>query len=188
MPTTITAYTFNELSPGAQERALRALPYDDCEYTSQECFDSLKAFASKLHIPLKDWSIGDLRSSFTKFDLGDAGDLEGPRAFAWIENNVFGPLRQPWNLRAKGRKYTRPGAIPACPFTGVCFDEDILDVFRKYDGREPLRDLFRSIGDVLTRVIDADIEYRNSDEAKRERADIEFEGVLFDEDGDRIKG
>lgn len=187
MPTTLTAYTFNELSPEAQDRAISRMPFDYCEYTAQECAESLQAFSKRLRIPLKDWSIGDMRDSFSRFELGDAADLEGPRAFAWIENNVFGPLRQSWNLRDKARRYTRPGEVPACPFTGVCFDENILDVFRKYDGRETLQDLFRSVGDALTRVIDADIEYTNSEEARRERAGDEFDGVLFDEDGDRVR-
>lgn len=195
MPTTITAYTFDELSTEAQSRALRSLPYDDCEHTSSECVDSLRAFAEKVSrscgITLKDWSIGDLQRSFTKWELDEVvSELSGPRSLAWIENNIFGPLRVPYvrmvDRKVAKRYYARPGEIPACPYTGVCFDEDILDAFRDKDLSLTIGERFASIGDRLSRVIEADIEYANSEEGRREYAESYFDGALFDEDGKRI--
>lgn len=121
MPQTLTAYTFNELSDEAKERALTHLSEPDCDSTLEECMDSLKALCKHAGVALKDWSIGPYSYSTVKVEIGNSisGDepegFVGARAAAWIENNIFGPLRQPWNLRHKGRKYTRPGAVPSCP-------------------------------------------------------------------------
>ena len=192
MPTTLTAYTFDELTPEAQACALDAMPFKDCEYTAEECVDSLRAFAEKVSrscgVSLKDWSIGsDVGRSFTKWNMEDATrELTGARSFAWIENNIFALVRQGWNIKDKGRKYYRPGVVKACPYTGVCFDEDILDAFRDKDASLTIGERFASIGGRLSRVIEADIEYCNSDEGRRERADCEFEDVLFDENGRKI--
>lgn len=204
MPTTITAYTFDELSPEAQSRALRSLPYDDCEWTSSECVDSLRAFAEKVSrscgVSLKDWSIGDSQRSFTKWDIEDATrELSGPRSLAWIENNIFAPIRAPWQPATKpinekwagvhgrySRRYDKPGEVKCCPYTGVCFDEDILDAFRDKDLSLTIGERFASIGDRLSRVIEADIEHANSEEGRREYAESYFDGALFDEDGKRV--
>ena len=187
MPQTITAYTFDELSPEAQERALSKLPYDECEYSMEEARESLLTFA-KTTYRLRDWRIGDSSRSFTRWDIPERiAELSGPRAFAWIENNIFEPIRQPWNLRDKSRRYYRPGTLKACPYTGVCFDEEILGAFRDRDPRLTIGERFSSIGDRLTRVIESDIEYQNSEEGRRERAEFAFEGVLFDDDGNRLR-
>lgn len=199
MPTTLTAYTFEELSPEAQARALESIPWDDCEHTASECMHSLKAFARKLGFNLRDWSIGDPQRSFTAFGLDPAiAELSGARGFAWIENNVMGPCRQNWALVASepkwtavhgkyARRYYKPGEVKACPFAGVCFDEDILDAFRDRDPRLTIGERFASIGDRLSRVIEAELEYANSEAGRRERADIEFEDALFDEDGNKLR-
>lgn len=204
MPTTITAYTFDELSPEAQERALESLPFEDCEDTASECVDSLRAFAEKVSrscgVSLKDWNIGDSRSSFTRWDMEDSvRELTGPRSLAWVENNVFALIRQSWRpatapINEKwasvhgrySRRYYKPGELKACPYTGVCFDEDILDAFRDKDLTLTIGERFDSIGDRLSRVIEADIEYKNSAEGRRENADFYFDGALFDAKGKRL--
>lgn len=193
MSKTITVYTFDELSDEAKERAMRTLPKPDCQYTLNECVASLKALCKHAGVALKDWSLGpEGYRSFVKVEIGNSvsGDepeaLTGPRAFAWIENNIFGPLRQPWPLRAKGRKYTRPGHVPACPLTGVCFDEDLLDVFRDRDPRITIKDRFRSLADVIARICESELEYQASDEYRKEYADSYFDGATFTEDGRRV--
>lgn len=189
---TLTVYTFDELSPEARERALKALPDPECDYTLEECMDSLKALCELAGVRLKDWSIGPYSYSTVKVEIGDSasGDevegFTGARAVVWIENHIFGPLRQPWNLRAKGRKYTRPGAVPSCPLTGVCFDEDLLDIFRKYEPRWTLKERFESLADVIRLICEAELEYQ-SGEGATERAECFFDGALFTADGRRVQ-
>lgn len=194
MPKTITVYSFSELSEKAKENAMRGFPEPDCEYTLSECVDSLKALCKHAGVNLRDWSLGpEGYRSYVKVEIGgsmsgdEPGALTGKRAFAWIENNILGPLRQPWPLNAKGRRYTRPGHVPACPLTGVCFDEDLLDVFRDRDPRITLLDRFRSLADVIARICEADLEYQASDEYRAEYAEAFFEGATFTKDGNRIE-
>jgi len=189
---TLTVYTFDELSPEARERALKALPDPECDNTLEECLDSLKALCKLAGVNLKDWSIGPYSYSSIEIEIGNSvsGDeaegFTGLRAMAWIENHIFGPLRQPWNPRAKGRKYTRPGAVPSCPLTGVCFDEDLLDVFRKYELRWTLKERFGSLADVIRRICESELEYA-SGEGLIERAECFFDGALFTVDGRRVQ-
>ena len=189
MSKTVTVYAYNELSREAQAYARkRYLSVPDCEQTLSECMASLKALCRVAGVSLKDWSVGPYsRGSYVKvaFDYAEEADICGPRLFAWVENRIFGRLRQPWVLKAKGRKYTRPGHVPACPLTGVCFDEDLLDVFRDRSLSWCLKDRFDHLADVIGRICEAVLEYQ-AGEGLEERAELEFDGVEFTEEGRRI--
>lgn len=196
MPVSINAYTFDELTGAARERALKALPPADCDNTLTECMDSLRALCKVAGVKLHDWSIGPYSYSHSyiqvtfpnspNWERDDAiGDLAGARAFAWIENNIFSPLRQPWNLRAKGRKYTRPGHVPAWPLTGVCFDEDLLSIFRDRNPRLSIEERFDKLADIIRRICEADIEYQEGD-GREERAEFYYEDALFDANGHQL--
>lgn len=188
MPITLTAYTFDELTPEARERALKGLPDATCIYTAEECMDSLKALCKLAGVKLADWSLGPYSRSYVKAQFAEyvIGDISGPRSLAWIENNIMGPLRQPWTLKHQGRKYTRPGAVPACPLTGVCFDEDLLDAFRGRDMKITLRERFESLAGIIQRICEAELEYQNGD-GRTERAEAHFDGALFDERGNKLR-
>lgn len=189
MPKTVTVYAYNELSPEAQAYARKHyLSEPDCEWTLSECVESLKALCRVAGVSLEDWSLGPYnRGSRVKvaFDNAEEADISGPRLFAWVENRIFGRLRQPWRLLAKGRKYTPPGHVPCCPLTGVCFDEDLLDVFRDRYLSWSLGDRFSHLADVIGRICEAEIEYQ-AGEGSEERAELEFAGVEFTEEGRRI--
>lgn len=203
MSTTITAYTFNELSPEAKARAMKRLPEPDCHYTLEECMDSLKALCEVAGVTLEDWSLGPYAYSHIRVIFpGDEGreGLKGPRALAWIENNIFGKLRHPWtpatvppsekwaSIHGRySRRYTKPEHVPACPLTGVCFDEDLLDVFRDRDLDITLKERFESLAGVIARICEAEMEYQSTDEAREELAESYFDGALFTKDGGRIQ-
>ena len=189
MPKTVTVYAYHELSPEAQAYAReRYLSAPDCEQTLSECMASLKALCRVAGVSLKDWSVGPYsRGSYVKvaFDYAEEADICGPRLFAWVENRIFGRLRQPWVLKAKGRKYTRPGHVPVCPLTGVCFDEDLLDVFRDRSMYWCLGARFGRLAEVVVGRICEELEYQ-AGEGLEERAELEFDGVEFTEEGRRI--
>lgn len=101
--------------------------------------------------------------------------LTGRRAWAWLENVVLADLRIPWHpitrpgerrQNAKYGRYYRAGMVPPCPFTGVAYDDGLLD-----DLRDSIRagmtvgDAMRALGDRADRMIEDEIEYQCSDEA-----------------------
>jgi len=206
MPTTLTAYTFDELTPEAKERALKGLPDAECDYTLEECMDSLKALCKLAGVKLADWSLGPYSRSYVKVQFVgekvfgyEIGDISGPRSLAWIENNIMGPLRRKWTpatvppsekwagIHGKySRRYTKPGEVPSCPFTGVCFDEDLLDAFRGRDLSLTLRERFESLAGIIQRICESELEYQDG-EGRMERAECHFDGALFDETGNKLK-
>lgn len=116
--------------------------------------------------------------------------LQGPRAMAWVENNILGPLRQPWYpLRHPKRRATsrhggtyRPGYVEPCPFTGYCMDDALLDFIQKEvrAGWE-LRQVHRDITAEWERLVEADIEWQASEESFLDGADAN--GYEFDASG-----
>jgi len=52
------------------------------------------------------------------------------RCMAWVENNVLAPLRCRRPTTVQRRYGYRRGAIPACPWTSYCADDDALDTIR----------------------------------------------------------
>ena len=207
MSTSILAYTFDELTGKARERALKALPDADCDYTLEECMESLQALCKLAGVTLKDWSIGPDRS-WLKVDLDhtagcdrdyDLGELAGPRAVAWIENNIFGRLRTSWRpatvplndewARIHGkyaRRYEKPGEVPSCPLTGVCFDEDLLSAFRGRDMTITLRARFESLAGIISKIAESELEYQEG-EGREERAEAHYDSALFDGHGHQLR-
>jgi hypothetical protein len=176
-----TYYTVRELKEQGGNGFYRALD----EYAQQECewqdwsdeWASLKAL---------DALTGYTRDRYRAYrgGLAETADLTGRRAWAWLENVVLTPLRVGWLPIAKRGRYTRPGRVPDCPFTGFYMDEVLLD-----DLRDSLRSGM-SVGDAMLalegkvqRVIDEELDYRTSEEAFIERA--ENEGWEFTGAGER---
>lgn len=201
MPTTITAYTFAELTGAARERALNSLPDADCDNTLNECMASLRALCKVAGVTLDDWSIGPYSYSYLKvsFARDEVADLSGPRAMAWVENNIFSKLRQSWrpamvppndkwaSVHGKySRRYARPDYVRACPLTGICFDEDLLDVFRGGVTIVTLKERFGRLADIITRICEAELVYQDG-EGREERAKMEYEDALFDKRGHRLQ-
>lgn len=105
--------------------------------------------------------------------IANPPDIDGPtgaddvrRCMAWLENRVLEPLRIPWSGKRRWSvaKYGyRPGHVPPCPWTGVCFDDDLLDTMRTMarDGRNP-REWARELRDEADRLLDLEIEHQCS--------------------------
>lgn len=115
---TVITYTIAELKtqfPDAFEHAhrqfLREREGDELPW-QEEIFDSLKATVEAAGLTLKDWNLGICNRSNgidVRFHEEGAEDLSGKRAFAWLENNLFGPLRVRGNTRIDDwRKHVNP--------------------------------------------------------------------------------
>lgn len=188
-------YKYDELSAGAKSRArdwYREASASD-NYVLDEMMDSLKALFKAANIKIKDWSVGAYnRNNYVSFDMGDAGELTGARALAWLENNLLDGLRiTRAEFMAKRRDYLkygdsyRVGKIKPCPFTGVCYDDDLLDSLRAdVKSGDTLKDAFSNLADKVGRMNEDALEYQNKDEQVAEM--IEANEYEFTEDGNRI--
>lgn len=176
MSKTIRVYSPQELKkhhPEGFERAWETFKNDEIIDIpwGGEIMDSLKATFKAAGIRLTDWEISTCSYSYVQFDMdSDVRDLSGPRAMAWLENNLLGDLRIPfkgskrWEL-AKYGQYYRPGMIKPCPFTGVCFDEDMLESLqRDIKAGESLGYAFSNLANVAAKAMESEVEYLQSEE------------------------
>lgn len=128
--------------------------HDLGDFCLQEIVESLKAFAD--HIGAKvDYAISI---------VPDRGE--------YIRFNCEGDLREVLkSLDLSGN----------CPFTGMCYDETILDAFRDCNGDESLRDVLRDVEYRVLKDLHSEGEYIYSDEGLRELCEAnEYE---FEENG-----
>lgn len=186
MSTTIRVYSPAELkrkNPEGFERAWQQFSRNEIQDIpwGGEIMDSLKATFKAAGIRLTDWEIGPDSYSYVRFAMdSDVRDLSGPRAMAWLENNLLGDLRIPfsgskrWEL-AKYGQYYRPGMIKPCPFTGVCFDEDMLESLqRDIKAGESLGDAFSYLATVASKAMESEVRYLQSEEYFLEQSDLQY--------------
>jgi len=200
----------------AFERALEKYRENlDLEHTSAELLASLKGLCEAAGVRIVDYSLGAYNRGNrleVRMDDGAAG-LKGPRALAWIENRILGPLRAPWGLPKNLKpgaplpegftrgwdpvsravladdgapfitRWTRPGAVPSCPFTGVCYDEDFLEALTKdlRDGRTTLYEAFTGLESDFARILEDEYEYQSRPDQFLEAAAAN--AWEFDEEG-----
>lgn len=187
--------------PGAFEHAFKYFTGhndDGLEFEISDLMGSLKGlFDSCGGIKLTDWNIGaynrgnGLSVQFTSEYADDVAALSGPRAMAWIENNLLSRLRIPWTgpKRANYRKYGdgyKPGQIKSCPFTGMCYDDDLLDCLVKnvYVENMDLKSAFEDLARECEKILEAAVDYQNTEEYFLQEAD--GQGMEFDKRGNRI--
>jgi hypothetical protein len=183
----------------------------DLGHVSDEMTDSLKGLADAAGVKLRDWSLGAYnRGNRLKVDFPQDGaeDLTGARAFAWLENNLFGPLRAPWGLLPVARfdkklshgvhntryhvsegkvlsRWTRPGAVKDCPFTGTCYDLDFLeDIIKGVKSGRTLKEAFEDLADTFARIIEGEYEYQGEESTFLETADAN--AWEFEKDGSQV--
>ena len=141
----IKLYKFEELSEAAQQAAIQQWQEQDSDnWCLKELIDSLKAFAEAFNINLYNYSLCDY--SHIDARLGHINDeileLSGARLVTYIYNNYkhilyeckgYGDYRKlPSNKWDYKRRSKSKIINTCCPFTGVCFDEDILDPIRNF--------------------------------------------------------
>ncbi len=145
-----------------------------------EIMDSMKAVFEESNIRLLDWEISTCSYSFVKFEMdSDVGNLEGNRALAWLENNLFYKFREnrPFLKRVKyydhkPYNFTHYGKRKDCPLTGVCFDEDYLDsLVSDIKGHCTLSDAYHNLADVAAKLFWDEYIYTQTEEYFIEQAD-----------------
>jgi hypothetical protein len=197
---TISLYTPEELKEENPEGFERAHEWyksinDEIPW-SGEIIDSLKAIFKASGIHLRDYSIDAYGYSSVSFDMeSETEDLKGQRALAWIENNLLADLRIKWqpygrvdkehqfkSVRAELSKYGqyyRPGMVHPCPFTGVCFDEDMIEsLLKSVKSGDTLGEAYHNLANVAAKLFESEIEQGNSEEEflMQEHLTFTFEG------------
>jgi hypothetical protein len=174
-----------------------------------EIFESLKGIIEHSGLRLANWDLGlcnrrnGIKVSFSGKEEGTE-ELKGKRAFAWIENNLFGKLRPSWKYakRWEKAKYNAsyrschpagsdvlfsyfPGVVPPCPFTGYCADDSYIDALKLNikQGRT-LKEAYEDLADTYVELLEAESDYQQSEEYFLDTC--ETNGYEFDEDGDII--
>lgn len=146
---TIKLYNIDELSKDAQQKAYQNYCQSgvlDYQYTT-EMINSLKAFCKLFNIDLLNWSLSsqncDIRYRL-QFDNEDVENLSGIRLAKYIWNNYRNNLftyKTEWYTdkikntvsdRSKKMIYKYQLQRNNCPFTGVCYDDDLLDPLYKH--------------------------------------------------------
>lgn len=128
--------------------------HDIGEFCLQEMVESLKAFSDHIGATL-DYSISIIpdRGEFVRFDC----------------DYTLSDVLQSLDLSGN------------CPFTGMCYDETILDAFRDCNGDESLGEVLRDVEYRVLKDLHSEGEYIYSDEGLRELCEAnEYE---FEENG-----
>lgn len=186
MTITTQIYSYKELSPEAQARVIdnkiKQAENDDylLEHTSQEMLDSLKAVCEACNLRLVDYSFGSYcRNWKVGVNNYDVEDLEGNRALAWflrvlIDNGYARP------------KHFKDMQFPGvCGFTGVCFDDDIVEcVWNELLEGKPVRKAFDRVAKMFCDTLENEYAYLTSEEAILDYLDQSEE--IYTEDGEEF--
>lgn len=170
-------YSYKELSTEAQETVIKTLSEREAnrsdDITLDECMDSLKAIAEALGVRLLNWNIGPYnRNNFVKVNCDESGNKALARVLRVLINHGYERPKHFKDLKCPG----------VCGFTGVCFDEDIIEAIWEslLDGNT-LGKAFDAAGDRIARVAEQDCEYRQSKECILDYLDQDAE--IYTEDG-----
>jgi hypothetical protein len=140
---TIKVYTARELKKKSKKafecahESFKQIQYDRGLDHADEIISSFKDIFDASGVRLLNYEIDSNYPSYSyarfSFDNNGTEDLYGQRALAWIENNLFAHLREHRPFLSRVKKYekwhdfTKYGNIPDCPFTGVCYDDDMIE-------------------------------------------------------------
>lgn len=175
-----TLYSFDELSPEAQTRAIRDAQNEtpDISGTLEEMLDSLKAVCEACNLALVNWSFGAYNRNHDVSVSGGMAYESGPRALAWFLRVLMR------NGYARPKRFAEMEFPGVCGFTGVCFDDDVVETVWKslLDG-ETVRQSFDAVSAEFCRIAEAEEDYLCSEEMVRET--LEDAGEVFDVEGGR---
>lgn len=143
---TYTAYQIHEHpNPQAVYDWIRANWYDLSEHNVSEVIDSLKALAKFLGVNLS-------------FSISSCQDQSNHIDFIYHTERVKGKVKD----------YKLPDLSGNCPLTGVCWDENLLDVFRNISPNTPMAECLKNTGqNALKALYDQDT-YTYSDEGLKD--------------------
>lgn len=140
----VNVFGYSELSAAAKQKAYQEwLENGGCDfmYYNEVC-NTISAFEREFGVTVSDWSVSDEDYDFTLRTSAISDEilaLRGNRARAWFWNN-HGDILLSRRYRSgkHGTKYAyskffHTAAIEGtCPFTGMCYDSDILAIIADF--------------------------------------------------------
>lgn len=188
MTTIITnIYSYNELSDDAKETAIQSLmdqaqndPYI-LDHTSDQCMVSLRAIADDFGVKLTDWSIG--AHNYHNY-VKTSSVLRGNRAKKAVAEVL---IRNGYPRRNTFAEMEDPSCFPGrCPWTGVCFDESLIEEIAKAVMTDDLslNEAFDRAGDKIASILELEWDYLTSEDHVRSHLDPHED--QFNEDGTLI--
>jgi hypothetical protein len=203
---TINLYKFEELSEDLKSKAIeqyRNEGVDTC-WIYDEAYNSVKEFHEIFNTK-------ECNREWTTVITSHIDDcilhLKGIRLRTYLLNNFYSTFFQPKYITSyqsnvkpmyhrlrkfkenkKGfwiKKYSFNIVESCCPFTGVCYDEDLLYPFRQFikcpNNSTTFKDLINDAFDTLSKNLESESEYMHSDEAISET--LILNDYYFNEDG-----
>tara|TARA_R110000772_G_scaffold35637_4_gene85795 strand:+ start:17600 stop:18223 length:624 start_codon:yes stop_codon:yes gene_type:complete len=186
----INVFTFDELSEQAQQNAINKVEvYTD--YIYQDAKNTVDKFCEEFNISTGSNSWLDYGNQRNE----NSEELTGLRLRTYLLNNFYTVLFQGKyygklvSTFRDGSKIKKSKEHPAglrhalrhskvffvgrnCNLTGVCYDEDILspiyNFIEKHNDTDSLEDIFSECFESLKGSIEKEIEYRHTDEAKKD--------------------
>lgn len=185
----IKAYTFDELSDDAKEKAFERFLNTDREYfwmdeNKHSIEKGLEHFNCSMGNRWEiDWSSANQSYVPVVIDLqysDEIAELSGVRLWKFINNGYM-------QYFCKYDKKYKPLLDGNCPFTGYCVDENFLDPIRNFM-KKPTNTTFKELMEECVyeclKAIEADYDHQNSMEFFKEECEAnEYE---FNENGKRI--
>ena len=192
----INLYEFNELSQQAKDKVRNCI-YLGLDYLNDDIQKSFDAFCDLFDV---NWRSIDYQEPYRneyKINVPEyAEDLKGVRLATYLYNNYLKNLYKGKFFSTNGYyidgkyhykfKYSNWYKEISCPFSGCCYDEFLLDAIIKFCDKPNDNDTFESLIDEcimdLCKAVQAEIEYRLTDEAIKE--DCEANQYFFTESGE----
>lgn len=167
----IITYTIDEHpNPEACFDYMLAHDFNDNGGKICEAVKTLKGFCDYFGLELRDYSICSIPDRGENITIRISADLEdmagGVRLFKYLTNNFS-------IYRCKFSGEMLPTLAGRCPFTGMCYDESMLDPIREFMAKPDSRDWQELVDDcaaALLSALHADGEYDSSEEGLRECA------------------
>lgn len=193
-------YKFSELSKLAQKNAINWWRDGETfDYLYEEAFDSLKKFCEAFDINLRDYDFNEPYRSHYSFNLEDnILELSGLRLRTYLINNYYYLLheRRPYGKyekRENGKyrydRYSKCQFIEtSCPFTGTCYDEELLYPIRKFISKptnDDFKDLLEECLSNINKSVESEIKAQCEDENVVET--IKMNEYEFTKDGNFYK-
>lgn len=182
----VKLYEFSELKEEVKKEVLnKYIPFVDFIYSDAE--KTVDEFCLKFNISTS-------KNSWLEFDSYndiEYVDLKGLRLRKYFLNNFYNTLykgKYYGKLTKNNKHLKRFSSVffeTGCNLTGVCYDLDILqpiyDFITEPNETETIDSIFKKCFDNLSKLINNEIEYLNSNESKTEA--IESFGALYTENG-----
>lgn len=201
-------FKYDELSEDAKEKARDWYRSADlCPMSQLDITQTLKAFEREFPVTAKNWRYGpddyDVTPVFTEYECRE--NLKGARLVAYLINNhgriltgskVFGGSSSfftPLELM-RYRKTSHIKRVSniikgdtCCPFTGVCYDESILQPIRQFLKKPDGRTYGDLLGDCLDSLFhDAHKEWEAALQDDEVADSIRANEYEFTEDGEGV--